>query len=90
MRSKIKNTYRHKNLTCKNFNTDRVLRWRLILEEYGPDIKYIQGKENIAADALSRLTNNGNQETIHETAYTTETMLEIYNIEELPEGTFLI
>ena len=24
----------HKNLGCKNFNTDSVLRWRLILEEY--------------------------------------------------------
>ena len=28
----------HKNLICKNFNTDRVLRWRLILKEYGPYI----------------------------------------------------
>jgi hypothetical protein len=26
----------HKNLTCVNFNTDCVMRWRLILEEYGP------------------------------------------------------
>ena len=26
------------NLTCTNFNTYIVLRWRLILEEYGPDI----------------------------------------------------
>ena len=25
----------NKNLTCKHFNTDRVLRWRLVLEDYG-------------------------------------------------------
>ena len=45
----------HKNLTCTNFNTDRVMRWRLILEEYGPKIIYTKGKTNIVADALSRL-----------------------------------
>ena len=46
----------HKNLTCENFNTDRVYRWRLLLEEYGPDIKYIEGPKNVAAGALSRLS----------------------------------
>ena len=45
----------HKNLTCKNFNTERVMRWRLILEEYNPDLRYIRGEHNIVADALSRL-----------------------------------
>ena len=30
----------YKNVTCKNFNTDRVLICRLILEEYGKDIEY--------------------------------------------------
>ena len=45
----------HKNLTCKNFNTDRVMRWRLILEEYGPELRYIQGEQNIVADAISRI-----------------------------------
>ena len=31
------------------------MRWRLILEEYNPEIIYIQGSKNIVADALSRL-----------------------------------
>ena len=78
----------HKNLTCINFNTDRVLRWILILELYGPDIDYIPGKKNIAADTLSRLTNKVIQENTYYSTYLTEIMSEIYNIEELPEGRF--
>ena len=45
----------HKNLTYKNFNTERVMRWRLLIEEYGADLTYVKGKDNIVADALSRL-----------------------------------
>jgi RNase H-like domain found in reverse transcriptase len=44
----------HKNLTFANFNTDRVRRWRLIVEEYGPKIIYLEGKKNVVADFLSR------------------------------------
>jgi hypothetical protein len=44
-----------KNLTFSNFTTDRVTRWRLIVEEYGPKIVYLPGKCNIIADVLSRL-----------------------------------
>ena len=79
----------HKNIMCKNFNTYRVLRWRLILEEYSPDIEYIPG-ENMVADALSRLPNNGNQKTTHESTYKTENISELYDIDELPEGMFPI
>ena len=39
-------------------------------------------------DALSRLPNKRNQETTHESTYTTETMSELYDIEKLPEGMF--
>ena len=39
-------------MTCKIFITDRVLIWRLILEEYGAYIYNIQGDKNILSDAL--------------------------------------
>ena len=47
----------HKNLTqdALGLNSDRVYRWRLILEEYGPEIVYIKGIHNTIADAISRL-----------------------------------
>ena len=31
------------------------MQWRLILEEFGPDIRHIAGEDNIVADAISRL-----------------------------------
>ena len=45
----------HKNLVHKHFNTKRVMRWRLLLEEFRPKLLYIKGEQNIVADALSRL-----------------------------------
>ncbi len=45
----------HKNLTYKNFNTKRVMHWRLILEEFGLTLRYIKGTQNVVADALSHL-----------------------------------
>ena len=53
----------HKSITSKNFNTNRVLRWRLIKEEYSLGIECIPGKKNIVTDALSRFPSNVNQET---------------------------
>ena len=45
----------HKNLTFKQFNTERVMRWRLLVEEFGPKLTYIKGEKNIVADFLSRM-----------------------------------
>ena len=45
----------HKNLVYKHFNTERVMRWRLLIEEFGPQLTYIKGENNIVADALSRM-----------------------------------
>ena len=42
----------NKNLICKRFNNNRVLIWRIILEEYGPYIEYIKGNKNIVDEAL--------------------------------------
>jgi hypothetical protein len=36
-------------------SNDRITRCRLLLEEYGPKYVHIAGKNNIVADALSRL-----------------------------------
>jgi hypothetical protein len=54
---KIKVYTDHQNLMrdALDLNSDRVYRWRLLLEEYGPKIVYIKGIHNTVADALSRL-----------------------------------
>ena len=47
----------HKNLVheASGLSSDRVYRWRVLLEEYNPEIVYIKGIANTVADALSRL-----------------------------------
>ena len=55
----------HKNLTYKMFNTERVMRLRLILKEFGPELKYIKGENNVIADALSCLEKSDNQEILN-------------------------
>ena len=45
----------HWNLTYKTYNTERVIQLILILQEYRSKLIYIQGSNNIAAYALSRL-----------------------------------
>ena len=46
----------HKNLVyaATMSESQRVMRWRLILEEFGPNIEHIAGVDNIVADTLSR------------------------------------
>jgi hypothetical protein len=45
----------HKKLTYAKSTSDIVMRWRLLIEEFGPEFRYIKGKHNLIADALSRL-----------------------------------
>ena len=39
----------HRNLTHRlsSFSTQRVMRWRILLEEYAPDFEYKQGSHNM-------------------------------------------
>ena len=55
----------HKNLTQEalGYTSERVMRWQLLMEEFGPEINYIKGKANTVADAISRLDYNGNDQT---------------------------
>ena len=56
----------HKNLmqNALGMTSDRVYRWRLLLEEYGPEIEYIKGIDNTVADAMSRLEYDPNKNTL--------------------------
>ena len=82
----------HKNLTYKHFNTERVMRWRIILEEFGPELLYVPGKVNIVADALSRLDINApsNDNIESKKVESMHSMAECYGLDEsnLPEDAF--
>jgi hypothetical protein len=73
----------HENLTYKHFNSDRVMRWRLFIEEYAPNLQYIKGVNNAVADALSRLPLTDDS-TVEEALVTIEMMSDrfCYDIEE--------
>ncbi len=45
----------HANLIrdALGMTSDHVYQWRLLLEEYGPEIVYIKGIHNTVADAIS-------------------------------------
>ena len=39
--------------------------WRLILKEFGPELKYIKGENSVVAKNLSRLEMSDNQEILN-------------------------
>ena len=40
------------SISCFQFQSLRVIRWRLLLDKFDPTIKYIKDEANEAADAL--------------------------------------
>ena len=45
----------HKNIIYGNLTNDRIARWQLLLEEFAPEYRHIAGKDNVVADAMSRM-----------------------------------
>ena len=60
------------------------MRWHLILEEFGPELKYIKGENNVVAEALYRLEISDNHEILN--------ISEIYgyNDRDLPDSAYTI
>jgi len=54
--------------------SDRVARWRILLEEYAPKIIYIKGINNTVADAISQLDYDPKLNTTNEYNHATHEM----------------
>jgi hypothetical protein len=78
----------HKNLIYDDLKTERVLRWRLLMEEFGVKLIYIKGEENVVADVLSRYPTTNDPE-IESPIPTKEQMAELFAAEnDLPTDAF--
>ena len=70
----------HKNLTYIYFNTERKIRWRLILKEFGLELKYIKSENNVVVDALSCLDMSNNEEILNISD------IYVYNDDDIPDS----
>jgi hypothetical protein len=49
------------NIFYGKLSDDHITRWRIPLEEYGPKYVHVAGKNNVVADALSKLEKDENE-----------------------------
>ena len=63
-----------------------MLRWRLLLEEFGSKIIYVKGSETDIADALSRLPKT--EGNITDGNITREALAELYGVDKLDDDIF--
>ena len=52
------------NLLHSKLASQRLIRWRMLLEEFAPEVSHVEGEKNIAADALSRLEMEAKEEDL--------------------------
>lgn len=68
----------HLNWTYdKTLRNARVMRWRLLMQEYAPTLYYVQGGKNVVADALSRLPFSEEELSADENFAMTEEVLDM-------------
>ena len=74
----------HKNLVyaATLSESQRVMRWRLILEEFGPNIQHIAGVDNTVADTLSHLPSTNCDEQTQSTDRESHHANELFAINE--------
>ena len=62
----------HLNLLYNKLPSPRIIRWRLMLEEFGPKLEHVAGKQNVVADTLSqhqKLEGHNNSDHEEEPSY---------------------
>jgi hypothetical protein len=81
----------HRNLTFEltKYTTQRVLRWRLFLEEYAPTFRWLQGEHNIVADTLSRLPISSEWENIGDSSNENDEDLDEHEMMLSTESSYL-
>ena len=60
------------------------MHWRLILEEFGHELKYIKCENNVITDSISRLEISDNQDVLNISE------LYVYNDDDLPDSAYPI